>query len=118
MVSRRVTNNLKGPLRLNQFITLGQRIRYLRNIQKPFMTQMQLAHLAGLNLQTVTAIENDRHRNMKLSTLRKIGNALGCRVYFILALKPSHAEGACLPVGPELPPPPKRSGKISVQART
>jgi len=55
-------------------MTLGLRIRTLRNNKK--MTQTQLAKLAGVSQPTVSAYENDNVPNPRSSELMRIAAAL------------------------------------------
>lgn len=43
------------------------------------LSQEDLAHISGTGVMTISGIENGRHRP-RPSTLRKLANALGCRV--------------------------------------
>ena len=108
-----------APPRSSTCQTLPERIKYLRAKQKPYMTQKQLSIITGVPEKTIIDIEKGdlSANNMKLNTLRRLGNALGCRVYINLKSIPSKAEGECQPLGPELPPPPVRTGKTSAANR-
>ena len=111
----RVSTKLKGPLRSNERQTIGERIRWLRAKQKPYMTQAQLAFRSRIPWRHIAAIEGGdlSANNMKLNTLKRIAHALDCQLFVNLRPKPLKNEVGCLPLCPELPPLPKRTGKTS-----
>lgn len=99
--------------------SLPERLRFLRGQMKPVMTQKQLADRSGVHITHICMIERGHlsANNMKMNTLRRIAHALNCQVYINIKSLPSFSEAECQPLGPELPPLPKRTGKASVVAR-
>ena len=102
----------------NEFQSLSQRLRWLRQNQKPYMTQEQLAYASGVSVQFIRLYETGGQIHMGTETIQKLAAALGCR--FSIRLKRlSNRETMEFPApSSPLPPVPKRQGKISVQART
>lgn len=74
------------------------------------MTQAQLAQLASIPLATIVSIEkgDTSALNMKMQTLNRIAHALGCKIFVNIKWKPYPGTDECQPLGPELPPLPKR----------
>lgn len=115
---RRIRKDI-GPVRSGTRQTVGERIRWLRAKQKPFMTQQQLADRARVKLATMVAIERTApsQLNIRLSTLKKIAHALDCQLFINIKSKPCRVGEECLPLDHDLPPLPKRKGRTSVQGR-
>ena len=101
--------------RHSEYQSLPERIKYLRAKQKPYMTQAQLAFRSRMPWRQIAAIEGGdlSANNMKLNTLKRIAHALDCKLLVNLRPKPLKNEVGCLPLCPELPPLPKRTGKTS-----
>jgi transcriptional regulator with XRE-family HTH domain len=56
--------------------TIGERLKEAR--ERHFMTQEELAEQAGVQVVTISRIENDRYLGKpRLSTIRKLAEALG-----------------------------------------
>ena len=53
-------------------------VEYKRRVAK--LTQAELAEKAGINANTVRAIEKNGIENVKISTLRKLAAALECEL--------------------------------------
>lgn len=110
------------PPRVNEYVTLGKKIKYLRAKMKPVMTQVQLADRAGVDIQTIWRVENDwpKAANMQLNTIKKIAHALDCHVFINFRKrsesKPSRAEGEFQLLYPEAQPLPERPYKVSGRA--
>lgn len=105
----------------NSYQHIHERIKWLRQRQKPYMTQEQLAIAAGIDLSHYVKIENGYStvRNIRIDTLRKIANAMDCDVVIkITARKRGAPSAEFLPSGPPLQPPPKRSRKMTGKARS
>ena len=102
-------------VRHSEYQSLPERIKYLRAKQKPYMTQAQLAFRSRIPWRQIAAIEGGdlSANNMKLNTLKRIAHALDCKLLVNLRPKPLKNEVGCLPLCPELPPLPKRTGKTS-----
>ena len=101
-------------------LPLRQQLRWMRITQKPYLTQSQLAQLAGVNTSTITEFETGEHANMQLQTLRKVVRALGCELYIKIELKPYRGKAVknqFLVEGPALPRPPKLIRKGTERAR-
>ena len=113
----KVRQKSKTILRSNSGMTLGQQIKRLRVSQKPYMTQLQLCHRAGIVIDTFLKVERDQNLNIETTTLRKIAHALGCRVFVSIKKTPSRKVEEYPLSGPELPPLPERTDKISGRAR-
>jgi len=79
------------------------------------MTQEQLAFRSRIPARHIAAIESGdlSANNMKLNTLKRIAHALNCNLFVNLRPTPLKNEVGCLPLCPELPPLPKRTGKTS-----
>jgi transcriptional regulator with XRE-family HTH domain len=55
---------------------IGHKIRELRRRVDPRMTQKELAHLAGVSVATIAALEGGRYESAEVSTLDAIAKAL------------------------------------------
>lgn len=109
-----------GPIYTNKDQSLNKRLRYLRQHMDPYMTQEQLSVASGISMSFIRGYElgHKSCTNMGIATLNKLANGLDCKLIIRLAKQDGREIVECLPEGPPLPPAPKRSGKISVAART
>lgn len=110
---------IKGPVYTNKDQPLNKRLRYLRQHMKPYMTQEQLATASGVSHSFIRGYEIGVKdcTNMGIQTLSKLANGLECDLIIRLRRRDRSETVECQPVGPALPPAPKRTGKISAAAR-
>lgn len=115
----KVKRRKKGLIRSNIHQTLPQRIKWLRMNQKPYMTQTQLSELSRVSQDMISRLENCNTSalNMRISTLKKIAQALGCQIYVNLKVRPSQSEAECLPLDHDLPPLPKQKRRTTDRHR-
>lgn len=107
-----------GPVYTNEHQALHQRLRWLRQNQKPYMTQEQLATASGVSISFIKSYEVGGVVHMSTETLRKLAHGLGCKLTIRMTRLSNREIIDCLPEGPPLPPVPKRKSKISAEART
>jgi transcriptional regulator with XRE-family HTH domain len=63
--------------------SIGARLRIAR--QRRFLTQEELAKASGVQVVTISRIENDRQESQpRLSTIRKLATALGIEAEWIM----------------------------------
>lgn len=63
--------------------SIGARLRTAR--QRRFLTQEELAKASGVQVVTISRIENDRQESQpRLSTIRKLAKALGIEAEWIM----------------------------------
>lgn len=102
----------------NQFQTLPERLKWLRQNMTPYMTQEQLAVASGVSLSRIQAYENGKDKDMRPSTMKKLASALGCSITIRLMRLSDREIMECQPGGLVVPPVLRQAGKISVEART
>lgn len=104
---------------------LHERIRWLRQNMKPYMTQAQLAEMSGIYLARIAGYEQADPRftkSMKIMHLLKIAQALECELIIKLKKVPrtgkryAPTQEECRVLSPVLPVIPKRYRKISQAA--
>src|SRR5258705_14019101 len=102
----------------NEFQSLSQRLRWLRQNQKPYMTQEQLAYASGVSVQLIRLYETGGQIHMGTETIQKLAAALGCR--FSIRLKRlSNRETMEFPApSSPLPPVPKPHVKLMIRGPT
>jgi transcriptional regulator with XRE-family HTH domain len=80
---------------MNPMTVLSNRVRELRHARG--LDQQALAERAGISMQTVSNLETGRLRDLKVSTLAALGNALGVSSAELLAHEghPASSSGNC-----------------------
>jgi transcriptional regulator with XRE-family HTH domain len=64
-------------------MTIGERLREAR--ERRFLTQSELGQQAGLQIATISRIENDHHEGRpRLATIRRLAEALGVEPGWIM----------------------------------
>lgn len=101
------------------FQKLHERIKWLRQNQKPYMTQAQLAAATGIRQYQIGQIEmgNPTFTNMKLNRLRTLAHGLGVDVYINFRSRNGGPSTAFLLERLPLPEPPPRPSKLTPGAR-
>ena len=117
MVKAPLRGRPKGAIPANEHQSLSQRLRWLRQHQNPYMTQEQLADLSGVSLSFIRSYETGGQRHMSTETIQKLAAALRCRFTIRLKRLSDREIAECQVEGPPLPFAPKRSRKISAEAR-